>query len=152
MGPPTRPARTGGTTHCHCPPAAWSRAHWEDHELHVPLGGRFNLENAVVAALAARSLGIEPDVITRAIAGAGPVPGRFEPGAAGQPFPVLVDYAHTPDGLEQVLLAAREVAGQGKVLVVFGCGGDRDRTKRGPMGGVAGGLGGQVVVSTRNTR
>ncbi|MEY2404264.1 MAG: UDP-N-acetylmuramoyl-L-alanyl-D-glutamate--2,6-diaminopimelate ligase [Acidimicrobiaceae bacterium] len=132
--------------------ADWSRCTWEGVELRVPLGGRFNLMNALAAAVAAQSLGISPTVIADALARAGPVPGRFEPVIAGQPFHVFVDYAHTPDGLEQLLAAAREIAGQGRVLVVFGCGGDRDPTKRAPMGEVASRLADQVVLTSDNPR
>ncbi|MEY2431162.1 MAG: UDP-N-acetylmuramoyl-L-alanyl-D-glutamate--2,6-diaminopimelate ligase, partial [Acidimicrobiaceae bacterium] len=130
----------------------WSSCSWEGVQLHVPLGGRFNLTNALAAALAARTLGVMPDVIAEGIRTAGPVPGRFEGIDAGQPFTVLVDYAHTPDGLEQLLMAAREVAGQGRVRVVFGCGGDRDPTKRAPMGEVAARLADQVVLTSDNPR
>ena len=132
--------------------ANWSRCRWEGVELRVPLGGRFNLMNALAAALAARTLGVMPSSIAAGVAAAGPVPGRFEAVVAGQPYSVLVDYAHTPDGLEQLLLAAREAAGQGRVSVVFGCGGDRDPTKRAPMGSVAARLADQVVVTTDNPR
>jgi UDP-N-acetylmuramoyl-L-alanyl-D-glutamate--2,6-diaminopimelate ligase len=129
-----------------------SRCRWDGVELRVPLGGRFNLANGLGAALAARSLGVMPDTIAAGLAAAGPVPGRFERVVAGQPFSVVVDYAHTPDGLEQLLVAAREVAGQGRVLVVFGCGGDRDRTKRGPMGAVAARLADEAVLTSDNPR
>ena len=129
-----------------------SRCRWDGVELRVPLGGRFNLANGLAAALVARSLGVMPETIAAGLAAAGPVPGRFERVDAGQPFSVVVDYAHTPDGLEQLLLAAREVAGQGRVLVVFGCGGDRDRTKRGPMGAVAARLADTAVVTSDNPR
>jgi UDP-N-acetylmuramoyl-L-alanyl-D-glutamate--2,6-diaminopimelate ligase len=129
-----------------------SRCRWDGVELRVPLGGRFNLANGLAAALAARSLGVMPATIAEGLASAGPVPGRFERVEAGQPFSVVVDYAHTPDGLEQLLRAAREVAGQGRVLVVFGCGGDRDRTKRGPMGEVAARLADEAVVTSDNPR
>ena len=129
-----------------------SRCRWEGVELRVPLGGRFNLANALAAALAARSLGVMPETIAEGLAAAGPVPGRFERVDAGQPFSVVVDYAHTPDGLEQLLLAAREVAGQARVLVVFGCGGDRDRTKRAPMGAAAARLADVAVVTSDNPR
>ena len=114
--------------------ADWSRCIWEGVELRVPLGGRFNLMNALTAAVTAQTLGISPAVIAEGLSQVGPVAGRFEPVDAGQPFHVFVDYAHTPDGLEQLLIAAREIAGQGQVLVVFGAGGDRDRTKRAPDG------------------
>jgi UDP-N-acetylmuramoyl-L-alanyl-D-glutamate--2,6-diaminopimelate ligase len=136
-----------------------SRCIWERIELRVPLGGRFNLMNALAAAVTARTLGISPAVIAEGLANVGPVPGRFEPVDAGQPFHLYVDYAHTPDGLEQLLLAAREIAGpnrfsdkRGRVLVVFGCGGDRDRTKRAPMGEVASRLADQVVLTSDNPR
>ena len=132
--------------------AEWSRCLWDGVELHVPLGGRFNLMNALAAAVAAQVLGVSSPKIADGIRAAGSVPGRFEPVDAGQPFHVLVDYAHTPDGLEQLLLAAREVAGQGAVLVVFGCGGDRDPTKRAPMGDVAARLADRVVLTSDNPR
>jgi UDP-N-acetylmuramoyl-L-alanyl-D-glutamate--2,6-diaminopimelate ligase len=132
--------------------AAGSRCRWEGVVLDIPLGGRFNLSNALGAAVAARTMGIDPSVIAAGIAAAGPVPGRFEPVDAGQPFQVIVDYAHTPDGLTQVLNAAREVAGDSRVHIVFGCGGDRDATKRGPMGEVAARLADRVVVTSDNPR
>ncbi|HEX3316385.1 MAG TPA: UDP-N-acetylmuramoyl-L-alanyl-D-glutamate--2,6-diaminopimelate ligase, partial [Solirubrobacteraceae bacterium] len=82
----------------------------EGLELHTPLPGRFNVLNALGALAAARALGVGDDTIHAALADAGRVPGRFEPVEAGQPFAVLVDYAHTPDSLENVLRAAREIA------------------------------------------
>jgi UDP-N-acetylmuramoyl-L-alanyl-D-glutamate--2,6-diaminopimelate ligase len=132
--------------------AEWSRCSWQGVELRVPLGGRFNLMNGLEAAITAQTLGISREVIVQGLAQAGPVAGRFEPVDAGQPFHVFVDYAHTPDGLEQLLLAAHEIAGQSRVLVVFGCGGDRDRTKRAPMGEVAARLADQVVLTSDNPR
>lgn len=132
--------------------ASRSRCIWQGIELTVPLGGRFNLVNALASAVTAQALGVRPDVIAEGLAQAGPVAGRFEPVEAGQPFHVFVDYAHTPDGLEQLLVAAREIAGQGQVLVIFGAGGDRDHTKRGPMGEVAARLADQVVVTSDNPR
>jgi UDP-N-acetylmuramoyl-L-alanyl-D-glutamate--2,6-diaminopimelate ligase len=132
--------------------ATSSHCRWEGVELHVPLGGRFNLSNALGAAVAARTAGIDHDAIAAGIGAAGPVPGRFEPIEAGQPFKVIVDYAHTPDGLAEVLSAAREVAQGNRVHVVFGCGGDRDTTKRAPMGDVAARLADRVVVTSDNPR
>ena len=129
-----------------------SRCRWEGVELRVPLGGRFNLANALSAAVAARTMGVAPATIAAGLAAAGSVPGRFEPVDAGQPFTVLVDYAHTPDGLEQVLREAKEVAAGHRVLVVFGCGGNRDATKRAPMGEVASRLADQVVLTSDNPR
>jgi UDP-N-acetylmuramoyl-L-alanyl-D-glutamate--2,6-diaminopimelate ligase len=129
-----------------------SRCRWDGIELVVPLGGVFNLSNALAAAVTARVLGIDGDAIAAGIAAAGPVAGRFEPVEAGQPFSVIVDYAHTPDGLEQVLRAARELAAGGAVLVVFGSGGDRDPSKRAPMGEVASRLADRVVLTSDNPR
>jgi UDP-N-acetylmuramoyl-L-alanyl-D-glutamate--2,6-diaminopimelate ligase len=129
-----------------------SRCRWEGVELRVPLGGLFNLSNALAAAVTARVLGIDRDAIAAGIADAGPVPGRFEPVEAGQPFTVIVDYAHTPDGLEQVLKAARDLAVGGAVAVVFGSGGDRDPSKRLPMGEVASRLADRVVLTSDNPR
>jgi UDP-N-acetylmuramoyl-L-alanyl-D-glutamate--2,6-diaminopimelate ligase len=101
-----------------------------------PLRGDFNASNCLAAFAAARALGIEPEAIVRGIARVANVSGRMERVDAGQPFLVLVDYAHTPEGLDRVLHAARSL-GTGRVLVVFGCGGDRDRAKRFPMGRAA---------------
>ncbi|HEY2073552.1 MAG TPA: UDP-N-acetylmuramoyl-L-alanyl-D-glutamate--2,6-diaminopimelate ligase, partial [Gaiellaceae bacterium] len=99
----------------------------------LKLRGRFNVENALGALFAARALGIEDGAIKRGIESVRGVPGRFESVDEGQPFAVIVDYAHKPDALEKVLRAAREMA-QGRVLVVLGAGGDRDKGKRPVMG------------------
>ena len=120
-------------------------------DLRTPLPGRFNVLNALSAMAAARALGVADDVSAEALATAGRVPGRFEPVDAGQPFAVLVDYAHTPDSLENVLRAAREIARR-RVIVVFGAGGDRDRGKRPLMGRAARALADLVVVTSDNPR
>ena len=125
---------------------------WRGERVGVPIGGRHNIMNALAAATAAAELGIPIHTIATGIGNAGPVPGRFEPIDEGQPFSVVVDYAHTPDGLERVLEAAREVASGHRVLVVFGAGGDRDRTKRPAMGAAAAAGAQLAVVTSDNPR
>ena len=120
-------------------------------ELHTPLPGRFNVANVLGAVAAARALGVADDTIRAALPRAGRVPGRFEPVDEGQGFAVLVDYAHTPDSLENVLRAARELT-TGRVIVAFGAGGDRDRTKRPLMGRAAALLADEVIVTSDNPR
>jgi UDP-N-acetylmuramoyl-L-alanyl-D-glutamate--2,6-diaminopimelate ligase len=119
--------------------------------LSSPLRGRFNVYNVLGAFAAARALDVPADTAAGAIAGAGQVPGRFQTVDEGQPFAVLVDYAHTPDSLENVLLAARNLTA-GRVHVVFGCGGDRDRKKRPLMGEIARRLADRVIVTSDNPR
>jgi UDP-N-acetylmuramoyl-L-alanyl-D-glutamate--2,6-diaminopimelate ligase len=114
------------------------------------LRGRFNAENLLGVVAASRVLGIDDDAIAAGLA-AGEVPGRFEPVDEGQPFAVLVDYAHTPDSLENVLRSAREVAAH-RVICVFGCGGDRDRGKRPLMGRIARDLADVALVTSDNPR
>jgi UDP-N-acetylmuramoyl-L-alanyl-D-glutamate--2,6-diaminopimelate ligase len=128
-----------------------SRWTWDSVELSVRLGGRFNVSNALAAASTARALGIDRSSIRHGLAAVESVEGRFEAVNAGQPFTVLVDYAHTPDGLEQALAAAREMT-PGRLVVVFGCGGDRDREKRPLMGKVATGLADTAVLTSDNPR
>jgi UDP-N-acetylmuramoyl-L-alanyl-D-glutamate--2,6-diaminopimelate ligase len=120
-------------------------------ELHSPLRGRFNVYNVLGALAAARALGVAPARAAAAIATAGQVPGRFETVDEGQGFAVLVDYAHTPDSLENVLKAARQLA-ERRVHVVFGAGGDRDRGKRPLMGEIARRLADRVIVTSDNPR
>jgi len=115
------------------------------------LPGQFNVLNALAALGAARALGVDLEVAVRALAEAGRVPGRMEPVEEGQDFAVLVDYAHTPEALENVLPAARELC-RGRLHVVFGAGGDRDKTKRPLMGRVARALADRVVVTSDNPR
>ena len=122
-------------------------------ELRSPLPGLFNVYNVLGALAAVRAVGVPIDVAAAAIETAGSVPGRFEPVDAGQDFAVLVDYAHTPDSLENVLHAARGlVTGPARVHVVFGCGGDRDRGKRPLMGEIATRLADRVIVTSDNPR
>jgi UDP-N-acetylmuramoyl-L-alanyl-D-glutamate--2,6-diaminopimelate ligase len=116
-----------------------------------PLPGRFNVSNVLGATAAVHALGVDLDTIATAVADAGRVPGRFEPVDEGQSFAVLVDYAHTPDSLENVLRAARDLA-RGQVWVVFGAGGDRDRGKRPLMGEIAKRLADRVIVTSDNPR
>jgi UDP-N-acetylmuramoyl-L-alanyl-D-glutamate--2,6-diaminopimelate ligase len=116
-----------------------------------PLPGGFNVSNVLGALAAALTLGVTADVAVDALATAGRVPGRFEPVDAGQPFAVLVDYAHTPDSLENALRAARALT-ERRVIVVFGAGGDRDRAKRPLMGRIARDLADGVVVTSDNPR
>ncbi len=125
---------------------------WRGTEIVVPIGGRFNVANSHAAATTAAALGIGLADISAGLAEARPVPGRFEAVAAGQDFGVVVDYAHTPDGLRAVLGAARHAAPRGKVIVVFGCGGDRDPDKRAAMGAVAGELADRIVLTSDNPR
>jgi UDP-N-acetylmuramoyl-L-alanyl-D-glutamate--2,6-diaminopimelate ligase len=120
-------------------------------EITTRLPGRFNVQNALAAIGAARSLGVAPEVVRSALARAARVPGRLEPVEEGQDFGVLVDYAHTPDSLENVLLAARELT-KGRLHVAFGAGGDRDRGKRPLMGEVAARLADRVIVTSDNPR
>ena len=122
-----------------------------DTELTSPLRGRFNVYNVLGAFAAARSLGVPAETCARAVANAGQVPGRFQTVDEGQDFAVLVDYAHTPDSLQNVLLAARALT-EHRVHVVFGCGGDRDRGKRPMMGEIATRLADRVIVTSDNPR
>ncbi|HLX32578.1 MAG TPA: UDP-N-acetylmuramoyl-L-alanyl-D-glutamate--2,6-diaminopimelate ligase [Gaiellaceae bacterium] len=118
----------------------------------LKLRGRFNVENALGALTAARALGVADDAIRRGLESVRGVPGRFESVDAGQPFHVIVDYAHKPDALENVLRAARELAGSNRVIVVFGAGGDRDRGKRPLMGRLAAALADVAIVTSDNPR
>src|SRR3954469_19289053 len=120
-------------------------------ELRSPLPGRFNVLNVLGAVAAVRALGVDDATIAEALTHAVRVPGRFEPVDEGQPFAVLVDYAHTPDLLDNVLRAARPLA-TGRVIVVFGAGGDRDRAKRPLMGAVACEHADVVIVTSDNPR
>lgn len=126
---------------------------WRGLDVVVPLGGRHNVYNALAAATTAWVLGVSDGDIVRGLANLDRVPGRLERVEVEAPFSVYVDYAHTPDSLRAVLSAARSTLGSGaKLSVVFGCGGDRDATKRPLMGAVAGELADVVIVTTDNAR
>lgn len=126
---------------------------WRGQDVRLPLTGRFNAANALAAAEAALLLGASSSEVVAGLNSAAPVPGRFETIESECPYTVVVDYAHTPDGLAQVLSAARElVGGSGRLRVVFGCGGDRDSLKRPMMGRVAAELADQVIVTSDNPR
>ncbi len=105
-----------------------------------------------IAASVATVLGVGEDQVVEGLARADPVPGRMEVVSAEEPFSVIVDYAHTPAGLEGALAAARDLAGPARVLCLFGCGGDRDRGKRPEMGAVASRLADVVVLTSDNPR
>jgi UDP-N-acetylmuramoyl-L-alanyl-D-glutamate--2,6-diaminopimelate ligase len=117
----------------------------------LKLRGRFNVENALGALLAARALGIDDAAAKRGLESVRGVPGRFESVEEGQPFAVIVDYAHKPDALEKVLRAARDIS-RARVLVVVGAGGDRDRGKRPLMGRIASELADVAIVTSDNPR
>ena len=125
-----------------------------DFPVHLKLAGHFNVSNALAAAAASIQAGIAPEAIRSGLETLTAVPGRFESVDQGQPFSVLVDYAHTPDSLDNVLRAARPLAraGHGRLICLFGCGGDRDRGKRPLMGAVSARLADYVIVTSDNPR
>jgi UDP-N-acetylmuramoyl-L-alanyl-D-glutamate--2,6-diaminopimelate ligase len=135
-----------------------ARFAWEGQPVQLRPGGTFNVANALAAATAARELGVPAPAVAAGLSSAPPVPGRFELVGGDQGFAVVVDYAHTPAGLEACLVAARQMAGRrlaaeaGRVVVVFGCGGDRDTAKRPLMGEIATRLADRVVLTSDNPR
>jgi UDP-N-acetylmuramoyl-L-alanyl-D-glutamate--2,6-diaminopimelate ligase len=128
-----------------------SRFEWRGERVDFRIPGRFNVANALVAAALAESLGIAPATIAAGLSSAPAVPGRVEPVDAGQPFSVLVDFAHTPEAMAELLDNLREVT-TGRLIVVFGCGGDRDATKRPLMGAAAAARADIVLVTSDNPR
>jgi UDP-N-acetylmuramoyl-L-alanyl-D-glutamate--2,6-diaminopimelate ligase len=122
-----------------------------DAQVQLRLAGAFNVSNALAAIGVGLARRVDLDVAVEALAALEGIPGRFELVREGQDFTVLVDYAHTPDGLENVLSAAREVTA-GRLICVFGCGGDRDVTKRQPMGRIAARYADQVFLTSDNPR
>jgi UDP-N-acetylmuramoyl-L-alanyl-D-glutamate--2,6-diaminopimelate ligase len=120
-------------------------------EMRSPLVGEHNVMNLLGALGVGLALGQAPEAIARTLGAVGAVPGRFEQVRAGQPFLVIVDYAHTPDALERVLATARKIT-NARLGVVFGCGGDRDRGKRPIMGEIAARLADRTWVTSDNPR
>ncbi len=130
-----------------------ARSHfvWRERPVSLNLAGRHNVANALAAATTAVALGHDEDDVADALCATQPVRGRFELLNIGQPFLLAVDYAHTPDALDAVLEAAGQ-SGSGRVIVVFGCGGDRDQDKRPLMGGVAARRADVTVITSDNPR
>ncbi|MEM7273467.1 MAG: UDP-N-acetylmuramoyl-L-alanyl-D-glutamate--2,6-diaminopimelate ligase [Actinomycetota bacterium] len=131
---------------------AISRFRWRGLDVVLQLAGSHNVLNALAAAACAELLGMEAADIADALCATSPVRGRFEAVDAGQPFHIAVDYAHTPDALRAALVAARQVAGERRVIVVFGCGGDRDPDKRADMGTIAEQGADLIMVTSDNPR
>ena len=117
----------------------------------LKLPGRFNLANALAAAAGGLASGVDLDHVVEGLESAQPVPGRFNPVESGQPFAVYVDYAHTPDAIQRLCESARELTA-GRLLLLFGCGGDRDRGKRPLMGRVATTMADFAVLTSDNPR
>ena len=126
---------------------------WQDQQIKIPMGGRFNIMNALAAATAAVKLGVTIGDIAKGLAAASAVPGRFEAISVGQSYSVVIDYAHTPEALQNVLVAARHLVGNNeKVILVFGCGGGRDQMKRPKMGAIATKFADVVYITSDNPR
>jgi UDP-N-acetylmuramoyl-L-alanyl-D-glutamate--2,6-diaminopimelate ligase len=125
---------------------------WRGRTVELLLTGAYHVVNALAAATTATALGVPEDTVVRGLARARPVPGRFQVVDVAAPFTVVVDYAHTPDGLEVALASARRLAAAGRVLCVFGCGGERDREKRPLMGKVASTAADLTVITSDNPR
>ncbi len=124
---------------------------WGKCPLNLKITGLFNVYNALAAYTAAAVLEVPPKIIKEVLENTRGVPGRFELVGVGQDFAVIVDYAHTPDGLDNILKTARQLA-KGRLITVFGCGGDRDRTKRPLMGGIAARSSDYVLITSDNPR
>jgi UDP-N-acetylmuramoyl-L-alanyl-D-glutamate--2,6-diaminopimelate ligase len=130
---------------------------WSGRRIHVGIGGGFNVANSLAAVVTATELGVPLDDIVSGLARLGVIPGRFEtvawPTGIDGGFSVIVDYAHTPDGLTEVIAAARSVVDESaSVIVVFGCGGDRDHGKRAEMGAAAAAGADRVIITSDNPR
>ena len=125
---------------------------WRGRKIVLPLGGLFNVNNALLAATAAEMHGVSIDAIVEALESLPVVPGRVQKVVNKSGVHAFVDFAHTPDSLRAVLLSARASVGGGRVIVVFGCGGDRDREKRPEMGKIASELADVAIVTSDNSR
>jgi UDP-N-acetylmuramoyl-L-alanyl-D-glutamate--2,6-diaminopimelate ligase len=126
---------------------------WHGQKIDSLMGGYFNVMNALAAATAAAKLGVTVSDIAKGLAAASAVPGRFESVSEGQLFSVVVDYAHTPEALQNVLLAGRKIVGKdAQVILVFGCGGGRDQLKRPKMGDIATQFADLVYITSDNPR
>ena len=123
----------------------------EEREIRLAIPGQFSVYNALAAASGAYALGISPEDIEKGLVIARGVKGRLEVVPTLTPYTVIIDYAHTPDGLENVIKAVRGFA-KGRVITLFGCGGDRDNTKRPIMGSIAQKLSDYVIVTSDNPR
>ena len=128
------------------------RTPWGVAQIDSTLAGRFNAFNLTVAIVAAASIGIPFSEIVAVTAQLKPVPGRLEPVEMASDITVVIDYAHTPDALHRAIMAVSEARQQGRIWVLFGCGGDRDRGKRSEMGAVASRLADRIVVTSDNPR
>lgn len=127
------------------------RGKWGRCPLNLKITGLFNVYNALGAFTASAAMGVPTEIIRDALESTRGVPGRFELVDSGQDFAVIVDYAHTPDGLENILKTARQIA-EGRLITVFGCGGDRDRAKRPLMGEIAARYSDYAVLTSDNPR
>jgi UDP-N-acetylmuramoyl-L-alanyl-D-glutamate--2,6-diaminopimelate ligase len=127
---------------------------WRGQPVRVPIGGDFNVLNSLAALTGASLLGIDPADAASGLEDLPTVPGRFETVsiACRHRVSVVVDYAHTPDGLDEVLRTARRLADRGRVIAVFGCAGDRDVEKRAPMGAIGARLADVAIVTSDNPR
>ncbi|MDA8393496.1 MAG: UDP-N-acetylmuramoyl-L-alanyl-D-glutamate--2,6-diaminopimelate ligase [Actinomycetota bacterium] len=125
---------------------------WYGERVTLAAAGRISVSNALAAAHAARIVGATPTEVADGLSAAGVVPGRLEPVEAGQQYTVLVDYAHTAEALQEAIFAARQHVGGGRVVVVFGCGGERDTGKRPVMGSVAARLSDLAIATSDNPR
>lgn len=121
------------------------------YPIHIAIPGRFSVYNALCAAGAALQLGIDIDTISKGLADASGVLGRVEVVPTDTDYTVIIDYAHTPDGLENIISSVKEFA-KGRVITLFGCGGDRDKGKRPIMGEIAGRLSDYSILTSDNPR